>query len=62
MDIKKLKIDCHIMVISMVGKQLAREWWDRPNKFFNMKTPNEIWENNPKAVYDYIVCCANNYS
>ena len=61
MDIKKMRIDSHMTVMSMVGKELACKWWDSPNKFFNMKTPNEIWENNPKAVYNYIARCADGY-
>lgn len=56
-----MRIDSHMTVMSMVGKELACKWWDSPNKFFNMKTPNEIWENNPKAVYNYIAGCADGY-
>lgn len=43
------------VVIALVGVELAPKWWDSPNKAFEGKTPNEIYEENPKKVKNYLL-------
>lgn len=48
-----------ILVIAMMGKDLAAKWWDSPNKSFDMKTPNEQWQIDPESVYNYLMYYAS---
>lgn len=40
------------LAIAHFGKELADEWWTRPNKHWNNKTPNEV---PVKEVYQYLM-------
>jgi hypothetical protein len=50
-----MKAQTHTLIVAMVGQKLAIDWWDRPNRAFNMKTPNEVWIKDRDFVYDYVV-------
>jgi hypothetical protein len=40
---------------SIIGSnELVAAWWKSPNFFFNLETPENVWESNAKAVYDYL--------
>lgn len=52
---------CEIMILSMVGKDYANVWWNSPNKAFQGKTPNEVFDTDPEQVYDYIIGHINGY-
>ena len=43
------------LVIALVGKDLAEDWWNRPNRAFDMKTPAEIWLDDHMRVYNYLM-------
>lgn len=45
------------MLLALLGSQeLVIRWWDSPNKAFDMKTPNELWESGEKeTVKDYLI-------
>jgi hypothetical protein len=45
---------CEFLLITLVGRKLAKQWWQSPNKAFEGKTPEERWEENPEDVYDYL--------
>ena len=45
----------HILHICF-GETIAETWWDSPNKAFDLKTPNEIWNTNHWGlVYAYLL-------
>ena len=43
------------LVIALVGKDLADDWWNRPNKEFDGQTPKETFDKNPSEVYNYLM-------
>lgn len=45
---------CESMILSMVGAELAPDWWNRKNYAFDGVTPNEMFEQDPERVYRYI--------
>lgn len=42
------------LVIALVGKKLANDWWNGYNKAFEM-TPEEMWTQDFRKVYDYLM-------
>ena len=47
-----MKGRCDALVIAMVGAELAKDWWNSPNKAFNGQTPKEA----PlEVVYSYLM-------
>jgi hypothetical protein len=50
-----MKKRCDVLLIALVGKDLAPKWWDSRNKAFDDKTPSEQWEIDPQSVYDYLM-------
>lgn len=47
-----------VLVIALVGKDMAPKWWDGENRAFGM-TPNEKWKENPEVVYGYLMSHAD---
>ncbi len=43
------------VVRSMVGENLADDWWQRPNKAFDGRTPDSVFEESPMKIYAYLV-------
>ena len=43
------------MLQGMLGRQLAREWWDAPNHAFDDETPDQVWQRDYERVYRYVV-------
>ena len=46
---------CEALVIAMVGKEMAPQWWAAPNKVFCGDSPEQIYSVAPKAVYAYLM-------
>jgi len=49
---------CNTLVIALVGKQLAQQWWTSPNKRFNGATPETTYQVAPDGVYQYLMSSA----
>lgn len=49
-------------LLAMIGVQsLVEDWWNIPNKNWNGKTPDEIYQSGPDGrleVYRYVTMCA----
>ena len=60
-EIQIMRNRCEIMILSMVGKDYTNIWWNSPNKAFQGKTPNEMFDTDPEQVYDYIIGHINGY-
>lgn len=43
------------LVIAMVGEELSANWWGSPNKAFDMQTPFELWDEDYRRVYEYLM-------
>jgi hypothetical protein len=60
-----IKSDINRYLQSMLGRaELVDGWWDSPNKAFNMKTPNEVYqtgEEGRKRVYEYVISCSDGH-
>lgn len=60
-----VKSDINQHLYAMLGRvELVDGWWHSPNKAFDMKTPNEIYQENKdgrKRVYDYVLGCSDGY-
>ena len=58
-----IKSNVNQYLYAMIGKpELVDLWWDKPNKAFDMKTPNEVYQTGSegrKMVYDYVVRFSN---
>jgi hypothetical protein len=54
-----LKNECDWMLKSLLGSELVAEWWQRPNRAFDGKTPSQIWEIDPEKVYQYLAHAGN---
>ena len=60
-----IKSDINRYLYAMMGSpQLVDGWWDSPNKAFDMKTPDEIYQvdaEGRKRVYQYVLGCSDGY-
>jgi hypothetical protein len=46
----------NLILLSLLGSQsLVDRWWVSPNKAFEMATPKDTHEKEPKKVIDYIL-------
>ena len=50
-----LRKRCEALIIAMVGKVLARQWWNNPNRAFDGKTPEQMYSVEPTKVYAYLM-------
>lgn len=48
-----------VLVIALVGKNLADEWWNSPNRAFDMRTPAGMWIEDYHRVYNYLMTHAD---
>ena len=52
---KPSKHKINIILLSLLGRQeLVDKWWCSPNKRWEMKTPEEVFELDPRSVVSYI--------
>ena len=51
-------------LFALVGSdQLVRQWWMTPNRAWQGREPQEIWERNPDEVITYVMrFCYGDYS
>lgn len=60
-----VKSDINRYLYAMIGSpQLVDGWWHSPNKAFDMKTPDEVYQENEdgrKRVYTYVLSCSDGY-
>jgi hypothetical protein len=47
--------ECDRLIESLVGKDLIGRWWASPNKAFENRTPAVVFEEDPRAVYEYLM-------
>ena len=59
MNEQVLRQQCEALVIAMMGKDLAVNWWTGPNKAFNGDTPEAKFSAAPETVYAYIMTSAH---
>ena len=50
-----LRARSEALIIAMVGKDLATQWWTGSNRAFEGQTPNEQFEQNAERVYSYLM-------
>ena len=56
-----LRARSQALVIALVGKDMAQQWWTSANKAFEMQTPLEQFERSPERVYGYLMQHAEGY-
>lgn len=60
-----IKSDINRYLYAMIGSpQLVDGWWHSPNKAFDMKTPDEVYQENEdgrKRVYTYVLSCSDGH-
>lgn len=54
-----LRARSEALVIALVGKKLAVQWWTGANRAFEGQTPNEQFDKNPERVYSYLMNMAD---
>jgi hypothetical protein len=54
-----LRARSEALVIALVGKNLALDWWASANKAFEGQTPLEQFDRNPERVYSYLMQSAD---
>ena len=47
--------ECDRLIEALVGKDLIGRWWASPNKAFENRTPAVVFEEDPRAVYEYLM-------
>lgn len=52
---ENMRARCEALVVAMVGKDLAKQWWNGPNQAFCGDTPEQIYSVAPRAVYAYLM-------
>jgi hypothetical protein len=46
---------CNAMLQALLGREdLVERWWSSPNRGFDGKTPDEVWETRPMEVFSYL--------
>jgi hypothetical protein len=50
-----LRARSEALVIALVGKDLAPQWWTSANRAFEGQTPSEQFECNAERVYSYLM-------
>lgn len=50
-----MKQRCDLLLEAMVGPNLIEQWWQSPNKAFDMKTPMEQFDIDSDVVYSYLM-------
>ncbi len=60
-----IKSDINRHLYTMLGRsELVDGWWDSPNKAFNGKTPDEVYQTGAEgrlSVYQYVIGCSDGY-
>ena len=60
-----IKSDINRYLYAMMGSpQLVDGWWDSPNKAFDLKTPDEVYQTGAEGrlrVYQYVLGCSDGY-
>ncbi len=53
--ISKNSIDrCNLILETLLDHSLIEDWWDSPNRAFNMLTPYEQFQLDEQEVLDYL--------
>jgi hypothetical protein len=55
MNEKIMRERSEALVIALVGKEMAPDWWNSKNKAFGMETPRIRFLTNPEQVYNYLM-------
>lgn len=48
-----------VLVIALVGGELADKWWTTPNKAFDNRSPASMWIEDYHKVYEYLMRAAS---
>jgi len=46
---------CQVLVVALVGKQMACKWWTSTNLAFDNITPEQMSKQDLNKVYDYLM-------
>jgi len=47
---------CNAILLACFGEALVSDWWFRPNKALDMRTPEQVWESDDwYLVYNYLL-------
>ena len=57
--IEVIRQRCDMLVVALVGKEMAPKWWQSANKAFDGKTAEVMFQEDPEAVYNYLMDHAN---
>jgi|AntAceMinimDraft_1070359.scaffolds.fasta_scaffold43603_4 hypothetical protein len=56
MNIETVKLECDLMLEAIVGGiDIQTQWWNSPNKAFDLKTPKDELNDEPGNVYVYLL-------
>lgn len=50
---------CNSILDSQLGATLATQWWHHPNKHWDFRTPDLVWQTNPQTVINYLLAHLN---
>ena len=51
------KEKCNLILSSLLGEDddLKDRWWRSKNRFFNMESPQEVFDKDPDKVLNYLI-------
>lgn len=47
--------ECDRLIEGLVGKEKVNDWWTSPNKSFDGSTPAQMFSEDPRSVYEYLM-------
>lgn len=56
--IERARLDGILFAI-MGDTTLVEQWWQKPNAAWNMRSPQEVFDDDPESVRDYVFRAAN---
>lgn len=53
--VEVIRMRCEMLVVALVGKEMAVDWWNSRNKAFGDKTAEAMFLEDPEMVYNYLM-------
>lgn len=60
MNTQEMRAECNLWLHSLLGSEdLVSDWWVLPNRAFAGQSPDEVWQRDPKRIYQYLAHAGN---
>jgi len=52
---RRRRQQCDALLEAMIGRNSISDWWQSPNRAFDMQTPDKVFDTSPDQVYNYLM-------